>query len=361
MKKHNDQHPKRQGPLKPKPDAAILKTMNSIIFTGTVKQRDLHLWKPFRCKPWGPPARRTTPKQTNVHEHVKTQCLVTITWTNTLICGQWHYLPAAISVHQDSQLVSFLFIFAQSSAGTSICVWTVVLSSENCTTLSSLFLPFSPMNIGRFSLTLSRSGVWHKGQTGTHFIFCIDKWHKMKTKAMNGNEHRAKNWVCETEVTACYAISSRLQCLQAVVAEATIDCRSNFGLNVKIKLWKCAGDSKNGAVQGGKRGRGGNSKAWKRAPFCVLDTCERRDCMGVWILWWVYSCIVISLGTFCFWTLVSFYHPRIAFMNVYFGLDFDEIRPIATALPGWPGGLPSVSLSPPWIQWKAIPFIFRIV
>ena len=66
----------------------------------------------------------------------------------------------------------------------------------------------------------------------------------MKTKAMNGNEHRAKNWVCETEVTACYAISSRLQCLQAVVAEATIDCRSNFGLNVKIKLWKCVGDSK---------------------------------------------------------------------------------------------------------------------
>lgn len=89
----------------------------------------------------------------------------------------------------------------------------------------------------------------------------------MKTKAMNGNEHRAKNWVCETEVTACYAISSRLQCLQAVVAEATIDCRSNFGLNVKVKLWKCVGDSKNGAVQGGKRGRAGNSKAWKRAHF----------------------------------------------------------------------------------------------
>ena len=47
-------------------------------------------------------------------------------------------------------------------------------------------------------------------------------------------------------------------------------------------------------------------------------------------------------------------------MNVYFGLDFDEIRPIATALPGWPGGLPSVSLSPPGFSGKRYHLYFEL-
>ena len=46
--------------------------------------------------------------------------------------------------------------------------------------------------------------------------------------------------------------------------------------------------------------------------------------IGVWILWWVYCCIVISLGIFCFWIFPPAPH---CFCDCrYFGLDLTLTR-----------------------------------
>ena len=46
------------------------------------------------------------------------------------------------------------------------------------------------------------------------------------------------------------------------------------------------------------------------------------------------------------------------YMNTFgLGHDFDPIRPFATALPGWPGGLPSLFFSPPVFSGNDITYI----